>query len=77
MAVMQLEAAPLQVSSMLALGLAAPRFFPPEAKADGSGPYDLSDYYSQLCVSSRAETMLWLGKRKNEANRVTNQIVWG
>ena len=78
MAVVQVEAAPLQVSSTLAPGLAAPCFFPPEDGPDGSAPYDLSGYYSQLCVSSGGETTLVLRRRrKKEANRVRNQIVRG
>lgn len=76
-AVVQVEAALLQVSSALAPGLAAPRlFFPPEDGPDGSAPHDLSGYYSQLGVSSGGETTLLLGRRrKKEANRVRNQIV--
>lgn len=75
--VVQVEAALLQVSSALAPGLAAPRFFfPPEDGPHGSTPHDLSGYYSQRGVSSGGETTLLLGRRrKKEANRVRNQIV--
>lgn len=78
-AVVQIEAALLQVLSALAPRLAAPCFsFPPEAGPDGSAPYDSMGYYSQLGVSSRGETTLLLGRRrKKEANGVRNQIVRG
>lgn len=63
MAVVEVEAAVLQVSFLLSLRLAASSFFPPEDGRDGSDPYDLLGCYIQLGESSRGETTLLWGRR--------------